>query len=132
MSPKQTVQKEQYAKAIEKLRIVLHEKKTEVVRDSAIQRFEICADLAWKVLKTYLDEKHGVVCRSPKGCFREAFSLGVIDYSDFWLEIIDLRNLTVHTYNEKLAEEIFKKLPKALGYFEDLCTRLKPVPILTK
>jgi hypothetical protein len=40
--------------------------KDDIVRDSAIQRFEICFELCWKFLKAYLEEEHNTVCTSPR------------------------------------------------------------------
>jgi nucleotidyltransferase substrate binding protein (TIGR01987 family) len=71
-------------------------------------------------LKAFLESRLGVVCHSPKGCFREAFKQQLIPYDDAWLEYVDMRNETTHTYNEDLAEELFTTLPEALRHFDDL------------
>ncbi len=113
-----------YEKAVSRLREVLREPKTEIIRDSAIKRFEIAFDLSWKTLKTYLEDKHNLIANSPQNCFREAYKTGLLEYDEFWLEIAKLRNLSVHTYEEKLAEEIFGKLPKILDYFLKLQTAI--------
>ena len=116
---------EDFEKILTKLDEVLKLEKTEINRDSAIQRFEIAVDLAWKTLKTYLEEYKGIICRSPKGCFREAFSQGIIDYDDYWIKIIDFRNQTAHLYNEALADKIYDELPKVLEYLKILYNSLK-------
>jgi nucleotidyltransferase substrate binding protein (TIGR01987 family) len=96
------------------------------VRDSAIQRFEFCTELAWKTLKTHLLLKSGIECRSPKGCVREAFSVGIIEEDDaFWLEMIDMRNDAAHTYDENRAQALFERLPGALTRFESLLAKLE-------
>jgi nucleotidyltransferase substrate binding protein (TIGR01987 family) len=114
-----------FEKVLTKLDEVLKLEKTEINRDSAIQRFEIAVDLAWKTLKTYLEEYKGIICRSPKGCFREAFSQGIIDYDDYWIKIIDFRNQTSHLYSENLADKIYDELPKVLEYLKILYNALK-------
>jgi nucleotidyltransferase substrate binding protein (TIGR01987 family) len=114
-----------FEKILTKLDEVLKLEKTEINRDSAIQRFEIAVDLAWKTLKTYLEEYKGIICRSPKGCFREAFSQGIIDYDDYWIKIVDLRNQTTHLYSETLADKIYEELPKVLEYLKILYNSLK-------
>jgi nucleotidyltransferase substrate binding protein (TIGR01987 family) len=116
---------EDFERILMKLDEVLRSEKTEINRDSAIQRFEIAVDLAWKTLKTYLEEYRGIICRSPKGCFREAFSQGVIDYDDYWIKIIDFRNQTAHLYSETLAEKIYDELPKVLEYLKILYNSLQ-------
>ncbi len=96
-----------------------------VVCDSAIRRFKICVDLSWKTLKTILQEKHGIECASPKGCIREAFSVGIITQDDpFWLTMIELRNLSAHTYNEETAVLLYNQLPAALTRFQKLLKNL--------
>ncbi len=112
--------KTDFTTALLRLKEVLVLEKTSVIRDSAIQRFEFTLDLAWKTLKAFLEEYRGIRCTSPKGCLKEAFLQRVIEHDEFWLELIDLRNDTVHTYKEELAENVFKKLPNAVQYFENL------------
>ena len=114
----------QFRLAVQRLQDALAMEKNETVRDSAILRFEIALDLSWKVLKNHLEEIHGVLCSSPKGCFREAFKLGVLEYEDKWLTLIDLRNLTMHTYNEQLADEIYRELPNAHKLFQALLQKV--------
>jgi len=115
----------QYERAVDRLRDVLNREKNEFMRDSAIQRFEFTFELCWKAVKAYLEERYGVRCASPKSCFRDAFAQGVFDYSDFWLEMCNLRNLTAHIYDEREAEKIYACLPEALAHFEILLSALK-------
>lgn len=88
-----------------------------IVRDAAIQRFEITFELCWKYLKAYLQEEHNAVCTSPRTCFKAAFKQGLIDDDPFWIELTILRNYTVHTYNEQLAQYVFDRLPEASKRF---------------
>lgn len=110
----------QFQKTIERLEEVLSEPKTDIVRDSAIQRFEFTLDLSWKTLKTFLEEKKGIICASPKECFREAYRQGIIEYDENWIKFVDMRNETVHTYHEETAELIYNQLPGALPHFKIL------------
>lgn len=116
--------RQDFESALTRLREVLAIEKTSITRDSAIQRFEFTVDLAWKTIKTYLEEKKGVRCTSPKGCIQDAFQNGIIVYDEYWLEMIDLRNETSHTYKEALAEEVFAQLPKAAEYCGKLLTNM--------
>ena len=114
------------ANAVNRLDEVLQQPKNSFMRDSAIKRFEFCFDLAWKILKAYMEEAHNVKCVSPKSCFREAYNKQVItDYDTFWLELADKRNLTVDTYKEATAEEVYAILPKALEYFKILLGKME-------
>jgi len=115
----------QFEKAVKRLGDVLNQEKNEFIRDSAIQRFEFTFDLAWKAIKACLEENKGVICKSPKGCFKDAYEQGMIEYDEFWIEMTDARNKTAHTYEEITAEEIFTLLPKTLKYFKELLESLQ-------
>jgi len=81
-------------RAVTRLEQVLTLPKDEIVRDSAIQRFEISFELCWKFLKTYLEEEHNASCTSPRTCFRAAFRNGVIENDPFWIDLTVLRDGT--------------------------------------
>ncbi|HLD38203.1 MAG: hypothetical protein A3G45_00190 [Candidatus Staskawiczbacteria bacterium RIFCSPLOWO2_12_FULL_37_15] len=117
--------KEQYFKTVKNLEETLGKEKTDERRDSAIKRFELCFDVAWKLIKEYLEENKGIICASPNECFREAYRQKIIDYSEFWLQITKERNAAVHTYKEKLAESLYQKLPEILKHFKYLEEKMK-------
>mgnify|MGYP001593941374 CR=1 FL=1 len=122
---KQEAQLDQLEKALARLEEALAAPKSDMVRDSAIQRFEFTIDMTWKLVKTCLEEKYGVVCHSPKECFREAYRQKMLAYDEFWLELVDMRNETSHTYKEDIAESVFRRLPKAAKYMQALMETLK-------
>jgi nucleotidyltransferase substrate binding protein (TIGR01987 family) len=84
-----------------------------VERDAALQRFEYTCEAVWKAAQRYLQEVEGISIGSPKGSIRASRDVGLItdEQTILGLEMIDDRNLTVHTYNESLAEEIYRQLP---------------------
>ena len=118
-------EKEKFLKTLKKLEEILKKEKNEEYRDSAIKRFELCFDAAWKALKSYLYQEKGITCLSPKDCFKEGFKRGVINYEDLWDKICDERNLAVHTYDEKFADALYNKLPKFLELFKELKEKIK-------
>jgi nucleotidyltransferase substrate binding protein (TIGR01987 family) len=75
--------------------------------------FELC----WKFLKAYLEEEHNASCTSPRTCFRSAFRHGVLDDDPFWIDVTVLRNYTVHTYNEQLADYVYSRLAETTRRF---------------
>lgn len=117
--------KNQYQKAVDRLEEILKKEKNDVHRDSAIKRFEFTFDLAWKTIKTFLEEEKGTSCNSPKECFREAYRQGLIDYDELWLKMTDWRNAAVHTYGEKFADTLYEKLPLVLKKFQFLREKIK-------
>ena len=98
-----------------------------IVRDASIQRFEYTFESLWKLLKAYLQEHEGIVCNSPKRCFREALRVGLLTVpeTDLCLAMTDDRNLTAHTYLETLADAIYKKLPPYCDVAHRLLARLE-------
>ena len=109
-----------FERATTRLEEALALPKDAIVRDSAIQRFEISFELCWKFLKAYLEEEHNAFCTSPRTCFRMAFKNGVIDNDPFWIDLTVLRNYTVHTYNEELADHVYTRLPETVSRFRAL------------
>jgi nucleotidyltransferase substrate binding protein (TIGR01987 family) len=79
-------------------------------RDGAIQRFEFTYELLWKTLKKVLLFK-GIEQNSPRGVFREAAKIGMIEDLDLWFDFLKNRNITVHIYKEEYAEIVFSALP---------------------
>jgi len=110
----------QFKKAYKKLEEILNQEKNEINRDSAIKRYEICFDLAWKTLKAYLSEYLKIECHSPRSCFRSAYQEGLINYDDFWIKMIEMRNQAAHIYSETIADKVYENLPQALEYFKKL------------
>ena len=92
--------------------LALDENVSDIVRDAAIQRFEYTFEAVWKAAKMYLSVIEGLEIGSPKGVARACFQVGILSEAEvrLSLEMIDDRNLTVHTYNEGLARQIFSKL----------------------
>lgn len=75
-------------------------------KQGLIQAFECTHELAWNVLKDYLENEgiQGVV--GSKGATREAFKNGLIADGEVWMDMIKSRNQTSHTHNETTANEI--------------------------
>jgi len=118
-----------FNKAIENLRTILLETETQIVRDAAIKRYELCYELAWKSIQEALKAEGLEICKSPKSCFKQAFQQGWINEEDICLEMISSRNQTTHTYNEELAQEIYNNLKKYLPLFEFLLVRLQTIEL---
>lgn len=113
-----------FQKTIERLKEVLKLERTEIIRDSAIKRFELCFDLAWKTVKEFAREQ-GQECYSPRECLKTAFQLKLIEHDTKWLNMLKDRNLAVHLYQEEVADKIYKNLPEYLEMFKKLLKRSK-------
>ncbi len=97
--------------ATNRLEEALPRVKDDLDRDGVIQRFEFTFELFWKTLKFIL-EYQGISCASPRQCLKEAFKMGLIEDDEIFLDMLSDRNLSSHVYEEKIAEEIFKRIEK--------------------
>ena len=114
----------EFTKALDALAKALAEPKTDIVRDATIQRFEFCVELAWKSAK----KKMGITASAPKSVIREMAQNKLVDNVDevkFWLEAIDQRNLSSHTYKEILAEQVYNFAKSFLPIAQELLKRLE-------
>lgn len=75
----------------------------ELERAGIIQFFEMTFELAWKVLKDYL-ESQGYLVKSPRETIKQAFQIGLIEEGHAWMDALSKRNLTTHTYDESFAK----------------------------
>ncbi len=108
-------------RAVQTLREVFNEPKSQIVRDAAIQRFEYSFETVWRAAQLYLRKEHELHFNSPKSVMRGSGQVELLDAGQVELALnmaID-RNLTVHTYNEALAEEIWSRLPAYTKLLED-------------
>jgi nucleotidyltransferase substrate binding protein (TIGR01987 family) len=71
-----------------------------------IQGFEFTHELAWNVLKDYLEHKGFVDLIGSRDATRTAFKNGLIEDGDVWMAMIKARNQTSHTYNPELADDV--------------------------
>ena len=99
-----------YTRALRHLRSAVnlwHERPlSDLEKQGVIQGFEFVHELAWNVLKDYLEYEgiQGIV--GSRGAVREAFKRGLIEDGETWMDMIDKRNLSSHTYNADLAENM--------------------------
>lgn len=82
---------------------------SEQEKAGAILAFEYCFELTWKTMKRILGVR-GTVANSPKEVFRKAALEGFIQDPEQWFLFLEKRNLTVHTYEEKTADEVVQIL----------------------
>lgn len=71
-----------------------------------IQGFEFTHELAWNVLKDYLQEQGVTGLMGSKDSSRAAFKLGLIEDGETWMEMIKSRNLSLQSYDEQVTEDI--------------------------
>lgn len=77
-----------------------------VQKAGIIQFFEMSFELAWNMVKDYLEEQGFVDIKSPRGTLKKAFEIGIIENGHDWMGLLLDRNLTAHTYDEEKATEV--------------------------
>lgn len=82
---------------------------SEVERAGLIQFFEMAFELAWKLMKDYLEEE-GFVVNSPKEAIKQAFQSDIIKDGHSWTDALNDRNLTTHIYEEETAVIVTEKI----------------------
>src|SRR5690625_4841078 len=98
-----------------------------IVRDASIQRFEYSFEACWKAGKLYLFDHEGLDVGSPKSVIRSFREIGIFSEQEtiLGLNMVNDRNLTVHTYNEGLAEKINKNIPKYFTFMDNWIERME-------
>lgn len=83
-----------------------------IVRDAAIQRFEYSVETTWKYAQAALLAAEQLDVASPRGVVRACFERKIVGETAVreLFAALDDRNMTVHTYNEELAQAIYDRL----------------------
>lgn len=112
-------------KALHKLNAIMDTPLDEqdYVLDAAIQRFEFVIELFWKTLKHLLRE-HGIETALPKQAVQEAYAAGWLDDETVWLNMMNDRNVTSHTYRESYALEIYEHIKTYMPEFNSVYEKL--------
>lgn len=71
-----------------------------------IQFFEMSFELAWNVIKDYLEEQGFIEIKSPRSALKKAFETGLILDGHSWMQLLDDRNITSHAYDEATVDMI--------------------------
>ena len=85
-------------------------KLSDLEEQGVIQSFEYTHELAWKVLKDYLEEQGFKGIIGSKNATRIAFREGLIGNGEVWMDMIEARNETSHTYNLEIAAAVSCKI----------------------
>ena len=102
---------------------IIGEDLREIYRMAAIKNFELCFELSWKAMQRWLlkEEKSlEMKIRSKKDLFRDVYGYGLVTDSNKWIEFLDMRNDTSHSYDDITAEEVFvsiKEFYEEITYF---------------
>ena len=82
---------------------------SELEKAGLIQFFEMTFELSWKVMKDFL-ENQGYDVKGPRDAIKLAFQIDLINNGHIWLDALEERNMTVHTYDEHLADKMISHI----------------------
>jgi len=97
----------------------------EIIKMALVQAFEFTCELAWNVMKDYLESEGFTEVKSPKQTIRTAFQAGLINDADKWMEMIQKRNLASHAYDQTILDETVQYIkdefyPLVTKFYEDM------------
>jgi nucleotidyltransferase substrate binding protein (TIGR01987 family) len=75
-----------------------------------IQSFEFTHELAWKMLKDYLEYQGLTNLVGSRDASLFAFQNELIQDGEVWMQMIAARNQTSHTYNIKVAQAVVESI----------------------
>ena len=102
-----------FAKSFKVLKRSLEiENPSEVERGGVIQFYEMSFELAWKMIKDYLQEE-GFEVKSPRAAIKQGIQMELLDDPYKWMDALEDRNLTAHTYDEETAIRVYDSIKKS-------------------
>jgi nucleotidyltransferase substrate binding protein (TIGR01987 family) len=79
---------------------------SELEKQGLIKAFEYTYELGWNTLKDFLTYRGQTDIYGSRDAIRKAFTSKLINDGEGWMDMLQSRNKTSHTYNEETAEEI--------------------------
>ena len=99
-----------YGRALQTLRnaaeLATQRPLSELEQQGLIQGFELTHELAWNLLKDFLEAQGIAGLIGSRDAIRTAFKNGLLEDGETWMEMIKARNLSSHTYQQDLAQRI--------------------------
>ncbi len=114
-----------YSKALNELKesreLTENRPLSKLEKQGVIQGFEYTHELAWNLIKDYLEFQGHVGLIGSRDTTREAFKRKIITNGELWMEMIQSRNLTSHAYDRAIAERIYAAIfPRFYPEFAEL------------
>lgn len=96
-----------FRKALNYLEQALEIESPDIVQKAGIiQFFEMSFELAWNVVKDYLEEQGFTDVKTPRGALKKGFEINLISDGHDWMALLQDRNLSAHTYDEQKATDL--------------------------
>lgn len=85
---------------------------SDLEKQGLIQAFECTHELAWSVMKDYFVYQGNTSIMGSRDATREAFRNNLVTDGEGWMEMIQSRNQTSHTYNQNVVDDIAGKVAR--------------------
>lgn len=79
-------------------------------KEGTIQRFEFTHELAWKLMKDFLEYEGITGIIGSRSATREASNKELISNGEVWMKMIETRNRAVHTYLEEILKTEYRNI----------------------
>ncbi|KLL02556.1 MAG: nucleotidyltransferase substrate binding protein [Mycoplasmataceae bacterium RC_NB112A] len=99
---------------------------SEILEMGAVQAFEVGYELSWKLMKKVLSHQ-GQEVVFPREIFRLSAQGGLIKDPKIWFKFQEKRNITVHTYDADVLDDVFSILPRFLKEIDALIKTLQEI-----
>ena len=98
----------------------------ELEMQGLIKAFEYTYELAWNTMKDFLEYQGETDIYGSRDTIRKAFNIGLIEDGEGWMDMLESRNRTSHTYNEETAEEICLEIQQSYySFFQKLKDKME-------
>lgn len=100
-----------YRKALNQLQRFIDKGELSILeKQGLIKAFEYTYELAWSTIKDFLEFRGQTDIFGSRDAIRKAFETNLIEDGESWMDMLKSRNLTSHTYNEEVADEICRAI----------------------
>lgn len=96
-----------YKKALQQLGEFMEQDELNKLEEQGlIKAFEYTYELAWNTLRDFLLYQGESEISGSRDTIRKSFSVGLIANGEIWMDMLENRNKTSHTYNQDTARDI--------------------------
>ncbi len=86
---------------------------SQLEKEGIIQRFEYTTELAWNLMKDYLESENVAFEQvTPRAVIRKAFEANLLGDGQTWMDALDARNKMSHNYDLKRFEAVIEEIRK--------------------
>ena len=119
-----------YVRALKQLRsavaLAAERELSELEQQGMIQAFEFTHELAWNVMKDYFFYQGASQITGSRDATRQAFSTGLIEDGETWMEMVQSRNQSSHTYNQATALALVQRITQRYAaLFESFAVQME-------